>query len=407
MAGVLVNVRVLDLSRHLAGPSAAQMLGDLGAEVIKVERPREGDDMRGFGPPFLKDRRGNDTRETSSFFAANRGKKSVTLDISTPEGQELARRLAAKCDVVVENFRPGTLDRHGLGFQGIKAVRPDIIYCSITGFGQDGPYRDRAGYDSILQAMGGLMSVNGLPDGEPGGGPMKCGTAIADMVTGLYACVAILGAIVHRKESGCGQHIDLALLDSQISIMALENARFLMNGVLPQRVGNVSRNMVPTQTFKCKDGHLAISITNNRQFLKLVELMGRPDLGSDERYADYGARRRNRHLLIPVLEEIFLTRTAQAWTDLLTPAAIAAGEVKNLKQVFDDPQVRHRKMRIELEHGVIGAVPLVGNPIKYSATPVSYNLPPPMLGEHTREVLRELAGMDDETMNNLVARGII
>ncbi len=395
------------MSRHLAGPSAAQMLADLGAEVIKLERPKSGDDMRGFGPPYLKNQDGIESRETSSFFSANRGKKSLTLDISTLEGQQLVRSLIKKCDVVIENYRAGTLTRYGLGYQDLKAIRPDIIYCSITGFGQNGPYKDRAGYDSILQAMGGLMSITGLPDCEPGGGPMRCGTAVADMVCGLNASIAILGAIIHRMTSGQGQHIDLALLDTQISIMALENARFLMHGEIPQRVGNVSRHMVPTQSFKCKEGHLVISITNNRQFEKLVTVMGKPELVQDERFADYGARRKNRHLLIPILEEIFLKRTARDWMDDLNLARVASGEVKNIKQVFDDPQVQHRNMRIELMHPTVGKVALVGNPIKYSQTPVRYELPPPMLGQHSREILRQLVEMSDEAIDSLSERGII
>ncbi|MBI4189491.1 MAG: CoA transferase [Betaproteobacteria bacterium] len=407
MAGALSHIRVLDLSRHLAGPWAAQMLADLGAEVIKVERPGVGDDVRSFGPPFLKDKNGSETKESAFFFSANRGKKSVTIDISTPEGQDIVRRLAAKSDVVIENYRVGTLVRYGLGYDDLKAVRSDIIYCSITGFGQDGPYRHWAGYDSIFQAMGGLMSITGVPDGEPGAGPLKTGMAIADMMAGMYAAFAIAGAIAHRDVSGQGQYIDVALFDSQVAALTVENLRYLLLGEIPQRLGHVSRNMVPTQSFQCKDGHLVLSVGNDSQFAKFAELMGRPELARDERFATLPARRRNRDVLVPILDEIFLTRTVSAWTDVLAPAAIPCGSVNNVKQVFEDPQVRHRKMRIEVEHPVLGAVPLVANPIKYSTTPIEYRSAPPMLGEHTREVLRDFVGIEADAMDELARKGVI
>ena len=407
MAGALSHIRVLDLSRHLAGPWAAQMLADLGAEVIKVERPGVGDDVRSFGPPFLKDKNGSETKESAFFFSANRGKKSVTIDISTPEGQDIVRRLAAKSDVVIENYRVGTLVRYGLGYDDLKAIKSDIIYCSITGFGQDGPYRHWAGYDSIFQAMGGLMSITGVPDGEPGAGPLKTGMAIADMMAGMYASFAIAGAIAHRDVSGQGQYIDVALFDSQVAALTVENLRYLLLGEISQRLGHVSRNMVPTQSFKCKDGHLVLSVGNDSQFAKFAELMGRPELARDERFATLPARRRNRDALIPILDEIFLTRTVSAWMDVLAPAAIPCGSVNNVKQVFEDPQVRHRKMRIEVEHPVLGTVPLVANPIKYSTTPIEYRSAPPMLGEHTREVLRDFAGIEADAMDELARKGVI
>lgn len=407
MTGALSHIRVLDLSRHLAAPWATQMLADMGAEVIKVERPQVGDDVRSFGPPFIKDKGGRETEESAFFFAANRGKKSVTIDISKAEGQDIGRQLAAKCDVVIENYRVGTLRRYRLGYEDLRALKPDIVYCSVTGFGQDGPYQDRAGYDSIIQAMGGLMSITGVPDGEPGGGPLKTGMAIADMMTGMYASIAILGALNYRSVSGQGQYIDMALLDVQVAALTIENARYLLLGEIPQRMGHVSRSMVPTQTFKCQDGDLVLAVGNDGQFAKFMEIMGRPDVARDERFATNAARRRNRDALIPVLEEIFLSRPVLGWIEALAPAAIPCGPVNNIEQVFEDAQVQHRRMRVDIDHPVLGRVPMVANPIKYSATPIEYRSAPPMLGQHTREVLREFAHIEGEEFDELSRKGVI
>lgn len=407
MTGVLSHIRVLDITRYLAGPLATQLLGDMGAEILKVERPNEGDVVRNFGPPFAKDQNGNESRESTFFLGMNRGKKSVTIDIATPEGQDIVRKLAAKCDVLIENYRVGTLGRYGLGYQDIKAIRPDIVYCSITGFGQDGPYRDRAGFDPIVQAMSGFMSINGVPDGEPGGGPLKAGVALVDIMSGMNAAIAILGALNHRSVSGQGQFIDLALMDVMVSALTSENMKYLLLGEIPQRLGRVSRNLAPTQTFQCKDGILSLAIANDGQFAKFAKLIGKPELARDERYATNAARKRNRHELVAMLEAMFMTRTVREWVDLIASAAIPCGPVNNIKQVFDDPQVKHRGMQIELEHSVLGKIPAVANPIRYSATPIQYTYAAPMLGQHTREVLREFAQIDGEQFERLAGKGVV
>lgn len=407
MTGALSHIRVLDLSRHLAGPWAAQMLADMGADVIKVERPQVGDEVRGFGPPFLKDKSGRETKESPFFFAANRGKKSVTIDISKPEGQDIVRQLALSSDVLIENYRVGTLSRYRLGYEDLKALKSDIVYCSITGFGQDGPYKDRAGYDSIFQAMGGLMSITGVPDGEPGGGPLKNGSAIADMMTGMYSSIAILGALNFRSVSGQGQYIDMALLDAQVAALTIENVRYLTLGETPQRMGHISRNMVPTQTFKCRDEYLVLAVGNDGQFATFMQIMGRPDMARDERFATNAARRRNRDALIPVIEEIFLSRPVREWVEVLAAAAIPCAPVNNIKQVFEDAQVRHRRMQVEIDHPLLGKMRTVANPIKYSATPIEYRIAPPMLGQHTREVLREFAHIEGEKFEELSRKGVI
>ncbi|MBI4191806.1 MAG: CoA transferase [Betaproteobacteria bacterium] len=407
MAGVLSHIRVLDLTRYLAGPWATQMLADLGAEVIKVERPRQGDFVRTYGPPFIKDKNGHETRESPFFVGFNRGKKSVTIDISTQEGQRIVRQLAAKCDVLIENYIVGTLQRYGLGYEDMKAIRPDIVYCSITGYGQDGPYRDRAGFDPIIQATAGLMSINGVPDGEPGARPLKVGTAVIDVMTGMNATIAILGALNHRSVSGQGQYIDIALLDVAVAALTSENMRYLQLGQIAQRPGDSSRNLAPSQTFKCKDGLLSLAIASDDQFVKFMKIMGRPEVARDERFAKNAARLRNRPVLIAMLEEIFLTRPVREWVELIASAAIPCGPVNNIKEVFEDPQVRHRRMRVEIDHPVLGTTPVVANPIRYSATPIEYQIAPPMLGQHTREVLREFAHIEGEQFERLAQKGVI
>ena len=408
MAGPLVDVRVLDLTRQLAGPWAAQMLGDLGAEVIKVERPKVGDEVRSFGPPFIKDKDGNETREAPFFYGGNRNKKSISIDLGNADGQQLVRRLAAECDVVIENYKVGTLARYGLGYEHLSAIRPDLVYCSVTGFGQTGPYRDQPGYDSVLQAMGGLMSINGYPDGEPGAGPMRVGIAVADIMTGMYSSIAILGALHHRQRTGEGQHIDMALFDVQVASLTIENLRYLLLGEIPKPTGNVSRNLVPTQLFKCKDGRqISITIGNDGQFAKLCKLMGRPELADDAQFKTGAARRANRTKLIPIVELLFLTRGAAEWTELLGPGGVPCGRVNNIEEVFQNPQVIERGMRVELPHERIGKIPMVANPIKYSKTKLEYRLAPPMLGQHTRQVLHEMLGMEEAEIERLSEAGAI
>ena len=407
MAEALSHIRVLDMTRYLAGPWATQMLGDMGAEIIKVERPNEGDVVRTFGPPFPRDKHGQECKESTFFLGMNRGKKSVTLDIATPEGQDIIRKLAANCDVLIENYIVGTLQRYGLGYDDIKAIKPDIIYCSITGYGQDGPYRDRAGFDPIIQAMSGLMSINGVPDGEPGGGPLKTGIAIADIMTGMNAAIAILGALNYRSVSGQGQFIDMALLDVMVAALTSENMKYLLLGEIPQRLGRVSRNLAPTQPFQCKDGILSLAIANDAQFAKFMNIMGRPEIARDEKFAKNAARKRNRLELVAMLEAIFLTRPVSEWVELIASTGIPCGTVNNIKAVFDDPQVKHRGMRIELEHSQLGTTPAVANPIRYSATPIKYKSAAPLLGQHTREVLRDLAHIEDEQFERLAKKGVV
>ena len=407
MAGPLTGIRVLDLTRQLAGPWSAQMLGDLGADVIKVERPGEGDEVRTFGPPFVRYPSGEESREAPFFFAANRNKRSITIDLQKPQGQEMIRRLVPHCDVVIENYRVGTLKRYGLGYEDLRKCREDIIYCSVTGFGQTGPYKDRAGYDSIFQAMCGQMSITGIPDGEPGAGPMKAGIATADILTGMYTSIAMLGALYHRKVTGVGQYIDMCLFDSQIAAVTIESLRYLLIGEIPTRTGNVSRNLVPTQLFECKNGHLNLTIGNDGQFAQLAKVFGHPEWVEDPRFRTGGARRKHRAELIPMIQEIFRTRTVGEWVDLFAPAGIPCGPVNNLKQVFEDPHTVARGMRVEVEHETLGKVPLVANPIKYSESPVEYRLAPPMLGQHTRSILAEFAGVTDAEFEQLQKDAVI
>jgi len=359
--------------------------------VIKVERPKVGDDMRHYGPPWVKDQDGNDTEECPFFLAANRGKRSVTIDIGSPEGQELIRRMVVHCDVVIENYKVGTLKRYGLGYEDLRKIKPNLVYCSITGFGQDGPYKDRAGYDSVLQAMSGIMSITGEPDDRPGGGPQKTGMPVSDFSAGLYATVSMLAALMHRERTGEGQHIDIALLDTSMSLLPVEILRHLLLGEVPQRLGLMSRNMVPAQAFDCADGQIILAVGTDDQFQKLVKVLGRPDLAQDEQFATNRARKRNREALIPVLEELFLTKPVAEWVDALTALAVPCGPVNDIAQVFKDPQVQHRGMKTEMNHPTVGRLTLLGNPAKLSGTPVRYRRPPPLLGQHTQEVLRVLS----------------
>jgi crotonobetainyl-CoA:carnitine CoA-transferase CaiB-like acyl-CoA transferase len=403
--GALSHVRVLDMSRVLAGPWCGQILADLGAEVIKIERPGSGDDTRGWGPPYVQDRDGNDTQESAYFLGANRGKKSVTLDIANPEGQELARRLVKTCDVLIENYKAGDLARYGLGYEQLAALNPGLIYCSITGFGQSGPMRNVAGYDFIIQAMGGLMSITGERDHLPGGGPQKVGVAVADITTGMYATVAILAALAHRTRSGAGQYIDMALLDVQVAMMANMNMNYLVSGRIPQRFGNAHANVVPYQVFNGADGQLVLAVGNDGQFAKFCKAAGCSFHG-DPRFRKNADRVRHREALIPLLEQVLRQRTVSSWVALLEPIGVPVGPINDIAQVFEHPQVRSRGMRIDLPHPLAGSVPTVANPIKMSATPVRHALAPPLLGQHTKEVLIQ-CGVAEHELDQFAARGII
>jgi len=407
MSSALSNIRVLDLSRVLAGPWASQILADLGAEVIKIERPGSGDDTRGWGPPYLKDTDGNDTREAAYFLAANRNKKSVTLNIATPEGQDVIRRLAAESDVFIENYKVGDMARYGLSYEDLKKINPRLIYCSITGFGQDGPLANLAGYDFIIQGMGGLMSITGERDDLPGGGPQKLGVAFADLMTGTYSAIAILAAIAHRNDSGEGQYIDMSLLDVQVATMANMNMNYLASGNVPKRQGNAHANIVPYQVFHAKDGDMVVAVGNDSQFAKFCELIGHPELSQDERFTKNAGRVRNRETLIPILQEILLERNVHDWVAPLESAGVPAGPINNIAQTFEHPQVKYRKLKIELPHPLSGTVPLVANPIRFSKTPVSYRSAPPMLGQHTGEVLSTLGGMSQGDIDALTSKGVI
>ena len=404
-AGALTGVRVLDMSRVLAGPWCGQILADLGAEVIKIERPGSGDDTRGWGPPYLKDRDGQDTHESAYFLGANRGKKSVTLDIATPAGQEIARRLAAQSDVLIENYKAGDLTRYRLGYEELRTLNPGLVYCSITGFGQTGPMRSVAGYDFIIQAMGGLMSVTGEAEGRPGGGPLRVGVAVADLSTGMYATVAILAALFHRTRSGQGQYIDMALLDTQIAMNANMNMNYLISGRVPQRIGNAHANIVPYQVFDAADGQLVLAVGNDGQFAKFCEAAG-SSLHEDARFRKNADRVRNRNVVVPLLEEIMRRRTVAEWVALLEPIGVPVGPINDLSQVFSHEQVKSRGMQLELPHPLAGSVPSVASPIRMSATPPRYEAGPPTLGQHTREVLSRL-GIDERELQNLARDRVI
>ena len=407
MAGPLSKIRVLDLSRVLAGPWASQNLADLGADVIKLERPKIGDDSRAFGPPWVKDRDANDTRDSAYFTAANRGKRSVTLNIARPEGQAIARELAGICDVLIENYKFGDLARYGLGYADLNAVNPRLIYCSVTGFGHTGPYREHPGYDFMIQGMGGMMSVTGEPDGAPGGGPQRAGVPVADIVTGMYASIAICAALAHRAESGLGQHLDLALLDSQIALLAYQNTNYFATGVPPRRIGNLHPNIVPYQPFKSSDGEVIIACGNDNLFRKFCDAAGCSELARDPRFVTNGKRVENRAEITRLIDAVMRKKTTAEWLELLEAAGVPNGPINDIAQVFQEPQVQARGVKIELDHAAAGKLPLVASPMRFSATPLEYRLPPPLLGEHTDEVLRSLLGKSDAEIARLRAEEII
>jgi glutaryl-CoA transferase len=400
MPGPLQNIRVLDLTRVLAGPWATQILADFGAEVIKVEKPGEGDDTRGWGPPFLTNPDGS-RGDAAYYVSANRGKQSVAIDMATADGQKLLRELAAKSDIVMENFKVGGLKKYGLDYESLKAVNPGLIYCSITGFGQTGPYARRAGYDFMIQGMGGIMSVTGQPDGTPGAEPIKAGVAYADVFTGLYATIGVLAALYHRDKSGEGQYLDLALLDTQVSVLANQALYYLVSGVAPKRVGNAHNNIVPYQTFATADGFVIIAVGNDRQFREFTKLAGVRELADDPRFATNRGRVENRDILIPLLKDPMKRRTTAEWIHALEAVAVPCGPINSIDQVFADPQVKARGLSVTLARDDGTVTPGVANPVRFSATPVEYSTAPPALGNATEEVLGRVLGLDPEEIAKL------
>jgi len=407
MTGPLSHIRVLDMSRILAGPWAAQTLADLGAEVIKVERPGTGDDTRAWGPPFIKDKDDNETKESAYFLSTNRGKKSIALDISKPEGQEILRNLAVKSDVLIENYKVGGLEAYGLGYEDLKKINPGLVYCSITGFGQTGPFSNRAGYDFLIQAMGGLMSVTGERDGKPGAGPQKVGVALTDILTGLYTNIAALSALYRREQTGEGCHIDMALLDVTTATMANQALNFLVTGESPTRMGNAHPNIVPYEAFEASDMYLIVAVGNDRQFAKYVEVAGKPELSDDERFSTNSARVKNREILIPIIKKFMKQKTGQEWIDDLEKAGVPCGPLNNMAQVFDHPQVKARGMQIDLEHPLAQTVPQVASPIKIVGEELVYQGSPPTLGQHSNDILKNLLGMSPEKITDLEEKKII
>ncbi|MGP0011522.1 MULTISPECIES: CaiB/BaiF CoA transferase family protein [Pseudomonas] len=405
--GALSHLRVLDLSRVLAGPWSGQILADLGAEVIKVERPGNGDDTRAWGPPFLKDAYGENTTEAAYYLSANRNKQSVTIDFTQPEGQRLVRELAARSDILIENFKVGGLAAYGLDYASLKALNPKLIYCSITGFGQTGPYAKRAGYDFMIQGLGGLMSLTGRPEGDEGAGPVKVGVALTDILTGLYSTVAILAALAHRDQGGGGQHIDMALLDVQVACLANQAMNYLTTGVAPKRLGNAHPNIVPYQDFPTADGDFILTVGNDGQFRKFAEVAGQPQWADDPRFMTNTLRVANRSALIPLIRQATVFKTTAEWVAQLERAGVPCGPINDLSQVFADPQVQARGLAVELPHPLAGLVPQVASPIRLSATPVEYRNAPPLLGEHTLEVLQRVLGLAPEAVEALREAGVL
>jgi crotonobetainyl-CoA:carnitine CoA-transferase CaiB-like acyl-CoA transferase len=403
--GALAGVRVLDLTRVLAGPTATQILGDLGADVVKIERPGDGDETRAWGPPYLIGADGTETSESAYYLSVNRNKRSLAVDLGNPEGRRLVRRLVGHADVLIENFKVGTMARWGLAYDDLRNELPRLVYCSISGFGQTGPYADRPGYDFLVQGLGGVMSITGDVDGPP----MKVGVAVADIVCGLYAAVAVLAALRHRERSGHGQYIDLALLDTQVSWLANQGLNYLTSGTVPGRLGNAHPNIVPYQVFATADGHVIVGVGNDAQFRRLCAVIERPDLAADPRFTTNAGRVRHRQALVPVLEAGFRERGGRDWLERLEAAAVPAAPVNTIDQVFADPQVLHRGMAIAMSHplAATGEVSLIANPLRMSASPVCYRHPPPRLGEHTDSVLSEMLGVDADERRRLRDAGAI
>jgi len=405
--GALSHIRVLDLSRVLAGPWCTQNLADLGADVIKVEKPGVGDDTRHWGPPFAKDAQGQDSSETAFFIAMNRNKRSITVDISTPEGQDIIRKLVAESDVLIENYKVSQLVKYGLDYAALQKVKPDLIYCSITGFGQTGPYANRPGYDMIIEGMGGFMSITGEAENVPGASPQKAGVPIADIFTGMYATNAIMAALIHRDRTGEGQSIDMALLDTQIAVMANAASAYLCTEQIPQRLGNASATIVPYQTFPTSDGWIIVAAGNNSQFKNFVTVGGQAQLADDPCFHDNPKRIKHRDQLVPLLETMTRQKTKAEWIHLLEEAKVPCGPINNFKDVFEDPQVQARGIEVTVPHPAVGQMKLVASPMHLSQSPVQYKMPPPMLGQHTREVLQEHLMLDSKVIEKLYDKGVL
>lgn len=405
--GALSHLRVLDLSRVLAGPWAGQILADLGADVIKVERPGKGDDTRAWGPPFLRDACGEDTSEAAYYLSANRNKRSVTIDFTQERGQQLVRELALQSDILVENFKVGGLAAYGLDYESLRAINPRLVYCSITGFGQTGPYAKRAGYDFMIQGLGGLMSVTGRAEDETGAGPVKVGVALTDILTGLYSSVAILAALADRERTGEGQRIDMALLDVQVACLANQAMNYLATGDSPKRLGNAHPNIVPYQDFPTADGDFILTVGNDSQFRRFAEVAGQPQWADDPRFRTNSLRVANRQVLIPLIRQATVFKTTAQWVAELEGAGVPCGPINDLAQVFADPQVVARGLRVELPHALAGTVPQVASPLRLSRTPVEYRHAPPLLGEHTEQVLAQLLGLGAEVVGELRAAGVV
>nr|WP_157400871.1 MULTISPECIES: CaiB/BaiF CoA-transferase family protein [Ramlibacter] len=399
-------MRVLDISRILAAPLAAQNLADLGAEVIKIEKPGSGDDTRTFGPPWMKDRDGSDTRESAYFLAGNRNKKSVTLDIATPEGQALVRELVKVSDVLIENYKVGNLKRYGLSYEDLQPLNPGLIYCSVTGFGQDGPYAERPGYDFIFQGMGGMMSITGERDGLPGGGPQKVGIPIVDYLTGLNASIALCAAIAHRERTGEGQYIDCALLDMAVAVNVTQVISHFCDDSVPKRLGNGHPHIVPYQVFATADGHMILAVANDAQFRRFCKAAGREELADDPRFTTNSGRVIHRDELLPILRDIMAAHPKAWWQDRLEAVEVACGPINDIREVFEDPQVKHRGLRVDMPHPQ-GTAPMVASPLRLSRTPVTYHSPPPLLGEHTQQVLRDVLGLAQSELDALAAARVI
>jgi len=407
MSGPLAGILVLDLTRILAGPWATQLLADLGAEVVKIERPDGGDDTRHWGPPYLKDPAGNDTTESAYYLSTNRGKRSVAIDFARSEGQALVRQLATRADVLVENFKVGGLARHGLAWSDLEPLNSRLVYLSISGFGQDGPQSGAIGYDAMIQAMGGLMSITGPADDEPGAGPQKVGVAVADLMCGMYAVTAILAALYERASSGRGQYVDLSLLDSQVAWLANQNLNYLLTGRPPGRQGTAHPNIVPYQSFGTADGHIMVAVGNDAQFRRLCTALELDELPDRAEFGSNRQRVANRSRLVPLLAGRLRERSTSAWLELLRTAGVPCGPINDLAQVFAEPQVVHRGLRVDLPHPLAGSVPGVANPLRFSRTPIAHERAPPLLGADTDDVLRELLGMQPSSLAELRRQGVI
>ncbi len=400
MSGPLSHVRVLDLSRVLAAPWAGQVLADLGADVLKVERPGAGDDTRAWGPPFFEDA-GRGSRDAGYFLAANRGKRSITVSLDKPAGRDIVRALAERSDVLLENYKVGTLARFGLGPEELRSANPRLVYCSVTGFGQSGPRSTQVAYDFLIQAMGGLMSITGERDGRPGGGPQKVGVPVVDLMTGMYAAVAVLAALTRREVSGRGEYIDMAMLDVQVAFLANQAMNYLLSGNAPRRTGNAHPNIQPQQVFACRDGEVVLVVGNDAQFAKLAEVLGRAAWARDERFATNAARVRHQDTLLPLISEALARFARSELVAKLDAAGVPCGPINSIPEAFADPQVVHRGMRVD-----VAGVPQVASPFRFAASPVAYDRPPPRLGEHSSEILREL-GMGDAEIERLRAEGVL